>query len=206
MNIKPATQWLNKNSDVLLIGNVKIVLAAMTANAAIYPAPSPSLPVVQSALTDFAAAVTAMADAGPSMTAKKISLRRALVALMRQLAHYVAVACQGDLMNLLLSGFPSQKTDRTPVGILPAPQNTTVRHGALSGSLTGRVKSVAGAKLYNWTCTASLPGAVPLTGQSTGARCTFTGLTPGVSYKIAASATGTAGPGDWSSPASLIAI
>jgi hypothetical protein len=170
MNIKPATQWLNKNSDVLVIMNVKTVLTGMTENAAIYPAPTPSLPVVQAALTDFAAAVAAMADAGPSMTAKKKSLRRALVALMRQLAHYVAVACQGDLTSLLLSGFPNQKTDRTPVGILPAPQNTTVKHGAISGSLVGKVKPVAGAKLYNWTCTANVPGATPITGQSTGTR------------------------------------
>jgi hypothetical protein len=206
MNVKPATQWLNKNSDVLLIVNVKIVLAAMAENAAIYPAPTPSLADVEAAVDDFAAAVSALPDAGRSMTAKKNGLRRALVGLMRQLAHYVAVTCQGDLTSLLLSGFPNQKTVRTPVGILSAPQNTTVRHGVVSGSLAGRVKPVAGAKLYNWTCTASLPGAVPITGQSTGARYTFTGLTPGVAYAISASATGTAGPSDWSSPASLIAI
>jgi hypothetical protein len=108
--------------------------------------------------------------------------------------------------NLVLSGFPIQKPTRAPIGILPAPQNLTVAHGALSGSLDAGVNPVFGASTYNWTCTAATAGATPLTGQSTAASYTFSGLTPGVSYTIAANAVGAAGPGNWSSPVSLIAV
>jgi hypothetical protein len=110
------------------------------------------------------------------------------------------------LENLLLSGFPIQKPTRTPIGILPAPQNLVVTHGALSGSLDAGVNPVFGASTYNWTCTAATAGAVPITGQSTAASYTFSGLTPGVSYTIAANAVGAAGPGNWSNPASQIAV
>jgi hypothetical protein len=44
-----------------------------------------------------------------------------------------------------------------------------------------------------------------LTGQSTAASYTFSGLTPGVAYTIAGNAVGAAGPSNWSNPASLIA-
>jgi len=45
-----------------------------------------------------------------------------------------------------------------------------------------------------------------LTGQSTAASYTFSGLTPGVAYTIACNAVGAAGPSNWSNPASQIAV
>jgi hypothetical protein len=62
------------------------------------------------------------------------------------------------------------------------------------------------AATYNWTCTPATAGATPLTGQSTAASFRFSGLTPGVSYTVTANAVGAAGPGNWSNPASLIAV
>jgi hypothetical protein len=198
--------WLTRDSDALLINDTNVVLLGLTNNTAIYPAPLPTVADTQTALDDFSTAVAAAADGGPSATAKKNNLRLILVGLLRQLASYVGVACKGDMTNLLLSGFPVQKSTRSPIGILPAPQNLTVIHGALSGDLTASVNPVFGAAAYNWTCTANTPGAVPLTGQSTAASYTFSGLTPGVSYKITANAVGAAGPSNWSGPASQIAV
>lgn len=206
MIVKPAINWLTTDSDVLLINDTRVVLLGLTNNTAIYPAPVPTVADTQTALDNFSAAVAATADGGPSATAKKNNLRLILVGLLRQLASYVGVACKGDMTNLLLSGFPIQKPTRAPIGILPAPQNLTVAHGALSGSLDAGVNPVFGAATYNWTCTAATAGAVPLTGQSTAASFTFSGLTPGVSYTIAGNAVGAAGPSNWSNPASLIAV
>jgi hypothetical protein len=206
MIVKPAINWLTTDSDPLLINDTNVVLLGLTNNTAIYPAPVPTVADTQTALNNFSAAVAAKADGGQSATAKKNNLRLILVGLLRQLASYVGVACQGDMTNLLLSGFPIQKPTRAPIGILPAPQNLTVAHGALSGSLDAAVNPVFGASTYNWTCTAATAGAVPLTGQSTAASYTFSGLTPGVSYTIACNAVGAAGPSNWSNPASLIAV
>ena len=125
---------------------------------------------------------------------------------MRQLGAYVTVACLGDLHNLILSGFPPQKTTRTPVGILPAPLGLALRQGPLSGSLIAKASPVFGASTYNWTCTANTPGAVPITAQGTAAGCTFSGLTPGVIYTIALNAVGAAGTSNWSQSASLMVI
>lgn len=198
--------WLTRDSDALLINDVTVVLLGLTNNTAIYPAPSPTVATTQTALDNFSAGVAAAADGGPSATARKNNLRLVLVGMLRQLASYVGVACQGNMENLLLSGFPIQKPTRTPIGILPAPQNLAVFHGALSGSLDASVNPVFGASTYNWTCTPSTAGATPLTGQSTAASYTFSGLTPGVSYTIACNAVGAAGPGNWSNPVSLIAV
>jgi hypothetical protein len=204
--VKPAIMWLTTDSDALLINDTSVVVVGLTNNTAIYPAPLPTVADIQTALDNFSAGVAAAADGGRALTAKKNNLRLILVGMMRQQASYVAVACQGSMENLLLSGFPIQKPTRAPIGILPAPQSLTVVHGGLSGSLDASVSPVFGASTYNWTCTAATAGATPLTGQSTAASFTFSGLTPGVSYTIAANAVGAAGPSNWSNPASLIAV
>ena len=206
MIVKPSISWLTTDSDALLINDTSVVLLALANNISIYASPSPALPVTQTALDNYSAGLAATADGGPSATSKKNNLRLVLVGLMRQLAHYVAVACKGDMTNLILSGFPPQKPVRTPVGILPAPQNLIITHGMLNGDLNAKVNPVFGASTYNWTCTVSTPGAVPQTGQSTKASYTFSGLTPGVPYAIAVNAVGAAGPGNWSGPVSQIAV
>jgi hypothetical protein len=205
--VKPAISWLTTDSDVLLINDVEVVLLGLTNNTAIYPAPLPTVASIQTALDNFSNAVTAAADGSRAAISNRNNLRLVLVGLMRQLASYVAVACQGDMTNLLLSGFPIQKPTRSPIGILPAPQNLTVAHGPLSGSLAVSVNPVFGASTYTWTCTPATPaGATPITGQSTAASYLFTGLTPGVSYTIAANAVGAAGPSSWSKPVSEFAV
>lgn len=206
MITKPAIQWLNSDSDTLLVNDIGVILLALANNAAIYATPSPALPVVQTALDNFSAGLAATADGGPSATAKKNNLRLILTALVRQLASYVTVACKGDMANLILSGFPVQKPVRTPIGDLPAPQNLIVTHGVISGELDAKVNPVFGAATYTWTCTAATAGAVPITGISTAASYAFTGLTRGVSYTIAANAVGAAGPSNWSNPVSEIAL
>jgi hypothetical protein len=47
---------------------------------------------------------------------------------------------------------------------------------------------------------------VPLTGQSTAANYTFSGLTPGATYTCAVNAVGAAGPSNWSNPVNQIAV
>jgi hypothetical protein len=206
MIVKPATSWITTNTVTLFMNNSSVVVLSLTNNADIYKTPSPTLPVVQAALDELSADQAATADGGHSATVKRDNSRLVLANLMRQLASYVSVACNGDLHSLILSGFPPQKTTRTPVGILPAPQGLVLKQGALSGTLIVKANPVFGASTYNWTCTANTPGAVPITSQTTAASCTFSGLTPGMAYTIAVNAVGAAGPSNWSNPASQIVI
>jgi hypothetical protein len=115
------------------------------------------------------------------------------------------MACQGDLASLILSGFPTHKPVRQPVGQMPRPQGLVVKHGPQLGALTARVNPVPGAVNYNWRITANLPGAVPVIEQDTASTHTFSGLTGGVSYAIEVRVLGTAGLSDWTCPASLFA-
>jgi hypothetical protein len=206
MIVKPAINWLTKDSDTMLLNDTNVVLLGMGDNVAIYPTPSPNLLAIAEAMGDFQSAVAAAADGGPSATSNKNNKRFILVGYLRQLASYVGVACQGDMTKLLLSGFPIQKPVRTPVGMLPAPQGLIVTHGMLTGTLNAKVNPVFGAATYNWMWTANTPNAVPVTGQSTAASFIITGLTPGVTYTVMCNAVGAAGPSNWSQSAPIMAI
>jgi hypothetical protein len=205
MIVKPAITWLNRVDDATLKVNIGTILMMMAENDAIYDDPAPTLATVQTALDDFSLKTAAAADGGKSATSAKKAARKVLTDLVRQLASYVQVACQGDLTNLLSSGFPTHKPVREPVGQLAKPQELTVKHGPQQGDLTARVKPVKGAVNYNWRILANLPGAVPVIVQDTAATHVFTDLTAGVCYTIDVYALGTAGPTDWCSPASLTA-
>jgi hypothetical protein len=206
MIVKPSISWISTDSDPMFINDISVILLAMTNNVAIYPSPTPTVAAIQTALNNFSAGVAATADGGPSATSKKNNLRLILTGLVRQLASYVVVACKGDMTNLILSGFPTQKPGRSPIGVLPAPQNLIVKHGKMSGNLDAKVNPVFGAATYNWTCTAATAGAVPITGQSTAANFTFSGLTPGATYTSTVNAVGSAGPSNWSNAVKQIAV
>jgi len=206
MIVKPATAWIGSNPVPLFINNCAVVILALTNNVDIYATPVPGIPVVQAALNTLTTDQAATADGGNSAYIKRDNSRLVVANLMRQLAAYVTVACKGDMHNLVLSGFPPQKTTRTPVGILPAPQGLVLKQGPLSGMIVAKTNPVFGASTYNWTCTQNTPGAVPMTAQSTAANWAFTGLTPGGTYTVAVNAVGAAGPSNWSSPISLMIV
>jgi hypothetical protein len=175
----------------------------MTTNAAIYATPSPKLTtVVAPALNTFIAAIAAATDGGVALTAAKNAAQAQLVSLLRALASYVQVTCNGSYENLLLSGFPPQKPSRTSIGVLPAPSNLAAR----SGELDSKVAPVTGAAIYNWRLTASGQTAPAQTAQTTAARNLFGGLTPGVDYSVTCNVVGSAGPSDWTDAVSQMAI
>lgn len=205
MIVKPAITWLNRVDDAELRNKTGTILMMMTENADIYDDPSPPLARVQTALDGFIGTIGLAADGGRSAMVAKKNARKALTGLVRQLASYVSVACKGDLHNLILSGFPTHKPVREPVGPLSKPRGLTVKHGPQRGDLTARVKPVKGAANYNWRIIANLPGAAPVIVQDTAATHVFTGLTAGVCYTFAVQVLGTAGLTDWSDAASLTA-
>jgi hypothetical protein len=206
MIVKAAIKFLTTHGDNQLIGNVQAVIDGLTDNPN-FATPSPSLKSVDTALAAFTTAVAAAVNGGKEQHAAKKARRAELVSLMRQLASYVTVTSNGDMEVLLSSGFPYQKPVRTPVGILPAPDAPTLKHGGRSGQLDGSISPVYGAGAYNWrVALASDPDTFVQTAQTTGGRHTFEDLTPGKVHSVQANAVGSAGPSDWSDAADLMVV
>ncbi len=204
MLIKPSISFLTNDNDAELVIDTKTILTMTAENAAIYP--DAELPPVEAALDKFIGTIAARPEGGRAATAAKKSARAALVSLLRTLASYVQVACNGSYENLLLSGFPTQKSTRTTIGVLPAPSNLTVELGTRSGELDANVNPVTGAAIYNWQLTAAGQTAPIQTAQTTAASNTFDGLTPGVVYAVSCNVVGSAGPSDWSDSISQMVV
>src|SRR5438045_2351027 len=149
MVVKPSINFLTASSDALLVTGAQTVVNSLTSNPD-YPTPTPTLATVTTALNAFTVAIADAATGGKEQTAIKIAKRAELVSLLRQLASYVGVNCGGDMAKLLSSGFPTQKPNRTPIGVLPTPDTPVVTPGALSGQLDAVSSPVFGAYTYNW--------------------------------------------------------
>ena len=206
MIVKPSISFVSDASDAKLVTDTQTILQAVADNAAIYTAPSPTLAVVTASLNKFISAIAFAADGGIALTAAKNAARAELAALLRNLASYVQVACKGSIENLLLSGFPTQKPNRAPVGVLPAPSNLTVNLGARSGELTAKASPLNGAAIYNWRLTANGQTTPLQMQQTTAASTTFADLTPGTVYAVELNVVGSAGPSDWSDPISQMVV
>jgi hypothetical protein len=206
MIVKPSISFLTSDSDALLITDTGSIITAMTGNPS-YPTPSPTLVVMQAALDAFTAAVADAAGGGVTLTATKKDRRADLVALLRQLASYVQVACKGDLTILLSSAYPIQKPQRFPIGVLPAPIGLTVTLGSRTGELNASATPIPGAAIYNSRITtAAAPTVIVQSAQTTAASNIFDSLTPGLVYNVQANAVGAAGPSDWSDPVPLMVV
>ena len=206
MVIKPAISFLRTHNDAALVTEAKTILSSLTDNSA-YPSPSPALAAIITATNDFSAAISNAADGGVTLTAIKNAKRQALSALLRHLAGYVHMACNGDMAALLSSGFPIQKPTRTPAGILPAPATPALHTGSRSGDLAATTSPVANGSSYNWrVALASAPNDYVQEVQTTAARITFSGLTPGQVYAVDVNVFGSAGPSDWSDTAELMVV
>lgn len=204
MIVKPAIGFVQVDSDAQLITDAQTIVTSMTNNAA-YPAPSPALALVTTAISDFSVALANAANGGTLLTAIKNSKRQALAKELRLLASYVHVNCKGDLATLISSGFPQQKPVRTAVGILPAPVTPVLNPGSRTGDLVAASSPIPNAYTYNWrVALASAPDTYVQTVQTTAASNTFSGLTPGQFYIVDVNAIGSAGPSDWSDSAELM--
>lgn len=206
MNVKPAIGFLTKDGQGPFTDKVTAVLQWMTNNPS-YPTPVPELAVVQAAFAAYTVATADAAQGGKQNTAVRDARRVEVVALLRQLASYVSATANGNLEMLMSSGFPVQRPGRTPIGPLPAPHAPVVSQGAVTGSLYASAPPVRGASSYNWSVALqSAPDTDVRTAQTTGARTTFTGLTPGQIYLVSLNAVGSAGVGDWSDYGSLMVV
>lgn len=206
MIVKPAIGFVNADSDAHLVTDAETIVTSMTNNPS-YPTPSPALASITTAVNDFSTAIANAANGGRDLTAIKNAKRAALGGLLRELASYVTVACKASLADLLSSGFPTQKANRTPVGVLPAPATPVLSLGARTGELAASTTPVPNGYTYNWrVALASAPGHYVQKMQTTAASDLFGSLTPGQIYLVDVNVVGSAGPSDWSDTAQLMVV
>lgn len=204
MIAKVSISFLTDDTDAELIVDSGRIISSLTGNAA-YPTPAPTLTVVGTARTAFQTAVNGL-DGGVGAATTRDQARDALTASLRDLALYVQANCQNDVVILLSSGYPAQKS-RQPAGQLPAPTNVRLRRPELSGQLKGRCNPVDNASSYQWRLSKSTtPTDWTMLDPTTGASVVIEDLTPGTTYVVQARAIGSQGPSDWSDPAVLMAV
>ena len=128
MITKPSISFLTSDSDALLLTDTETILANMTGNPA-FATPDPTLPEVTTAQNGICHGAGKRGERRNPIDGNQKRQARGFVAFLREPASYVQVACNGDLTVLLSSGFPIQKPQRFPIGVLPAPTNVAVTLG-----------------------------------------------------------------------------
>jgi hypothetical protein len=199
-----AISFLIQDTDANLIVASQRILTAMTGNPA-YPSPLPTLVELTTARNTYMAAVNAAKDSRLAISVRR-QQRVAFATMLRNLAHYVQVASSGDLPTLLSSGFAAQRS-KQPVGQLPAPENLRLARGKISGQIIARCERLRQAGSYDWRYAASATPTTWVDVESTfAASVKLDGLVPGTQYIVQTRALGTAGPSDWSDPATLMVV
>ncbi len=169
-----------------------------------FPTPPVMQGTLQAQITAFTDAIAAQMQGGTAATAAKNFQRDALIAMLRQLAGYVQVACNNDLATLLSSGFEAVNTHNAS-SPLANPIIRSLDNGN-SGQLLIRVTPVPNAKCYEVRYAAILAGGVTGPWQNGGLfsnsrAIPVNGLTPGTSYTVEVRAIGgSTGSTDWSDP------
>ena len=165
------------------------ILASMTSNP-FFPTPVPPLGDVEDAIADYSADLLAAATLDRTAVAKKNGSRQVLRVLLRQLGMYVMYIANGDVAILTSSGYTLSR--QPELNYITNPGNVTLSNGVTSGQLQAAVKTVRGAKGYQYQIAEEEPTAETnwVSTSSSRSRFTFTNLLPGKRYWVRVAATG----------------
>jgi len=204
-----------KLSNVNFAAQAERIVSAMTNNAA-FPAPWPStvpaLAQIQADLATFQAAVNDTAAGDKKRIPDRKAARSTLAEDLKQLAFYVQTVAQGQETVLGTTGYPLRQIAPRAVNpaVPAAPAGLKLIRGPVSGSLVVRAQRVPKSGSYdvqiatadptveaNWTAAGTFKNC---------GRIELAGLTPGKVYSVRVRAIGTAGPGAWTPPSSLMVV
>ncbi|HEY2381643.1 MAG TPA: fibronectin type III domain-containing protein [Terriglobia bacterium] len=165
---------------------------------------------LEGAIDTYIASAAQAADSKKAV-AEREKQRKVLVGLLKQLAHFVEVACKEDMAVFMTSGFKPATYSRTaPQPLLPA-SISSVDQGN-TGQLLVSVKSMPKARMvevhYAPAGTVQTPPTPWTTVTIPNARkpAVLNNLTPGTTYTIQVRAYGMLGYTDWSDPVNRMVI
>jgi hypothetical protein len=179
------------------------ILIALTGNSN-FPSPVPTLADLKTSLGDYQKAL-AMPPGAPRDVAVK-EKRAPLATLLDKLARNLELTPDVKDSMLATSGFELRKVP-TPSGeVVAAPGNVRLKQTGVSGVVQVLCDAVDRASAYEMQYTLD-PNNGPWTDGGTFASTRgvgITGLTRGKDYWARVRAVGTAGPGPWSDPATIL--
>jgi hypothetical protein len=187
----------------------------MTGNAS-FPEPwlstVPPLAQIQKDLTTFQDTVTATAAGDRTQIQARDAAGATLANDLGQLGLYVQNVADGNVDLLATTGFPLRRHNpRSVVVDVPsAPDNVRTTCGKVSGTLLIRAKPVTHAGSYDVQVTTADPTVesnwIAAGSYKNCGRIELSGLTQLKTYSVRLRALGSAGPGAWSVPVSLLVV
>ena len=169
------------------------------------------MPAFKTTIDAYAAAVAGALDGGKAAFATRNKRRGEVILSLRQLGHYVEVACKGDMNSFVSSGFvpasPTRSAEQQPTG---QPTIASVSQGT-SGQLVVTIQAVAKALHYEFRY-AAVPAAGAVISWTTSLLPTtkppvvLNNLTPGATYTFQVRAYGKLGYSDWRSTVDRMCI
>jgi hypothetical protein len=202
-----ALDGFTKLSDVDVVKNGIGIQTNMTGNSK-FPNPPVDLAVLKTDLDSLSALIAESADGSKKVIAKKNQQREVVVGMLRLLARYVEMTCQGDPASFQTSGF--QLASTTKVAATPLSEKIRkIQRGATSGQIVVWIKSVRQAASYEIRHAPAPNGATPITWTTEAvvrvkAPVVIDGLTPGATYVFQARALGKDGYTDWTDSVTFI--
>jgi hypothetical protein len=184
------------------------IVTAMTGNAN-YTTPSPSLATITTKTTALGTAFQNAINGGKNLKALVKIARKDLLLNLALLMYYVQHESGGDEVKILSSGF-GVKSPRSPVGVLPAPQNVRVAYNGNSGEAVVRWNGVPKRRSYIVQMSVDPIGVdtwenVP-EGETGKISFPVTGLEPGKTYWFRVITYSTGGFSAPSDPAKIMAV
>lgn len=180
--MKKINLGFSRYTDAALLVLAQAILAALTGNA-FFTTPTPALTVLQTAINDYMAALSAAQEGGKTNVATKNAKKQDLIDLLIQLGNYVMLTANGDEVMLTSSGFPLMK-ERQPLPPLEKPEILKLENGTNSGELNVTIGSVTGARtyVYQYTQDPATDNSNWLSNNSTLVKFSFSNLEPGKKY------------------------
>lgn len=212
MNIN--SSFINLSSSRFLAQAQRIV-TALTANPAFpepWPASVPTLAKLAADLASYEACLAAASAGDRNRIADRQAARQVLQGDLTLIAPYLQTMCQGDRVILGSTGFPLRRlTARSAVALAPpAPDNVVASRGTLSGTLSLSCRRIPGAGSYEVqvaTADPTVEGNWSNAGTFKNCRSMIVaGLIPGKICSVRVRAIGSAGPGAWCAPSSLMVV
>lgn len=170
-------------ADAIILLVARTVLQNLTGNL-FYVTPTPTLAVLQTAINDYDAALTAAKDRGKNSVAAKNARKEELADLLVQLSNY-CMATNSTLEALVSTGFDLTK-NRTPVPPVEAPVILKIENGINSGDIIVTIDAVKGRKafLIEYTPDPITADSVWVSQNTCTCKTTITGLEVGKRYWI----------------------
>ena len=185
----------------------KNIKTGMTGNANT-PTPNPSLVTIGTLITTAETKLTAVNALEEQIKAARLELDDALIALdagLTQEAAYVQDVTAGDAVKIATTNMPIRRANE-PIGPLGQVLALVVKTGVNAGELKASWKKLRGAASYEVQVSvepvtpASWRGVAP----SSKVRTVISELTSGAKMWVRVRGIGSADPGPWSDPATMI--